>query len=455
MIFAHKSISPTVKKILILGGGFGGINVLKDTQKLFGKEKISISIVNEENYFLYTPMLPEVASGMLHPSDVTIPIRKFTNKAKFYQATVSSIDVEQKLVTITRTFDGKVHALEYDYLVIALGSKNNFFGNRNMEQNSFTIKSIEDAFSLRNHSINMMENAAQTGDKELQKKFLTFMVVGGGFAGVETIGELNHFVREATKHYYPSIDPENINMILVSSREGILPEVDEKVGKEAMRYLEKLGVNVITKTKAVDASEDHVELSNGKIIPCTTLIWSGGIAIDPVITSICCQHGQGGKLLVDEYLQVKDYPEVFALGDCAAIMDKTTGKFYPPTAQHALRQSWIVSHNLYKLIKKQKDLKKFSYKSKGMMTTIGNRAGVVAIFGHNLSGLLAWIIWRSYYLLQLPTREKKVRVGIDWLLDLFFKRDLTLIGKVKNKELSHVHLGGGMPSLKEQLFADL
>ena len=454
MIFAHKTTSPSVKKILVLGGGFSGLNVVQQIQKKLSKENVAITLVNEENYFLYTPMLPEVAAGMLHPSNITVPIRTVCTHSKFYQASVSDIDLEQKLVTITRTFDGKVHALEYDYLVLALGSKNNFFGNRNMEENAFTIKSIEDAISIRNHTITMLENAAQTGDAELQKKFLTFTVVGGGFAGVETIGELNHFVRQAAKYAYPSIDEENISLNIISARDRILPEVGKKLGQEAMRYLKKVGVNVITNTKATDASEDSIALDNGEEIPCTTIIWAGGVAIDSVITTLDCKHGRGGKISVDDYLRLHCSENVFALGDCAEILD-SKGKPYPPTAQHALRESKVVAQNLLSSIKKTGGLKKFSYHSKGMMATIGNRVGVVSIMGQNLSGISAWAIWRTYYLMNIPSLEKKVKVAADWTIDLLFKRDLTLVGKIKKKELQQVHIGQEMPSLKEQLFADL
>src|SRR4030066_299015 len=201
--YIHKSDFPSVKKILILGGGFGGVNILRDIQKMFqDKVNVDISIVNQENFFLFTPMLPEVASGMIHPRDISIPIRTFCKRAKFYQAVVSSIDLEQKL--------------------------------------------------------------------------MTFTVVGGGFAGVETIGELNHLIRESASRMYPNINREKINMVLVSSKNGILPEVSESLSKKAMKYLKNHGVNVLTNTKAIDADEDNELLENNKKIPCTTLIWTGG-----------------------------------------------------------------------------------------------------------------------------------------------------------------------------------
>ncbi len=454
--YIHKSDFPSVKKVLILGGGFSGVNILRDIQKMFqDKVDVDISIVNQDNFFLFTPMLPEVASGMIHPRDISIPIRTFCKRAKFYQAVVSSIDLEQKLVTISRLFDGKVHALEYDYLVLALGSVTNFFGNKNIEKHSFTIKTIEDAIGIRNHSINMLENAGQTSDSDLQQKLMTFTVVGGGFAGVETIGELNHLIRESASRMYPKINLEKINMILVSSKNGILPEVSESLSKKAMKYLKKHGVNILTNTKAIDADEDYVLLDNNKKIPCTTLIWTGGVTVDPVISELKCEHEKSGKVKVDIFLRLIGYPNVFALGDCAEIIDITTGKPYPPTAQHAIHQSQTVSHNIKVLLTGKDTMKKFSYHSKGMMATIGKRNAIVSIFGYNLQGIIPWLIWRTYYVLQMPSIGKKIKVILDWTVDSFFKRDLTSYGQIKKKNLTKVDVKDNAPSLKELLFPDL
>jgi len=453
-IFSHKSDTPSKKKILILGGGFGGMHVLKELQKKIDIKNASITIVSENNYFLFTPMLPEVASGMLNPRDITTSMRYFCTSAKFYQASVYSVDFEQKLVTITRKFDGKDHALEYDYLVLAVGSINNFFGNKAIEENSFTIKTVEDAIELRNQILLMMEIAAQTRSMGLQQKFLTFTVVGAGFAGVETIGEINDFVRKSVKQAYPSIIDTNINMILISSRNEILPELNKKLGESARTYLEKVGVRIITNVKAINAGESHVELSDGEIIPCTTLIWTGGVTTDAMIKSLNCEHDKSGKVLVDKFLRLKEHPEVFALGDCAAIFDKDTGKFYPPTAQHAIRESKIVALNIKKTLQGDSNLKEFSYHSKGMMATIGNRAGVASLMGHSITGVLAWVIWRSYYLLHLPTFQTKMQIGTSWAINLFFGTDLTMIGETKTKNLHEITIDD-TPSLKDQLFTDL
>jgi NADH dehydrogenase len=454
--YIHKSDFPSVKKILILGGGFGGVNILRDIQNMFqDKVNVDISIVNQNNFFLFTPMLPEVASGMIHPRDISIPIRTFCKRAKFYQAVVSSIDLEQKLVTISRLFDGKVHALEYDYLVLAMGSVTNFFGNKNIEKHSFTIKTIEDAIGIRNHVINMLENAGQTSDPDLQQKLLTFTMVGAGFAGVETIAEINHLIREASARMYPNINHEKIHMILISSKNGILPEVSTSLSKKAMKYLKKQGVQILTNTIAIDADEDYVLLDNNEKIPCTTLIWAGGVTVEPVISELKCEHVKSGKVQVDKFLRLVGYPNVYALGDCAEIIDVITKKPFPPTAQHAIRQSSTVSHNLKVDITGKDSLKIFSYKSKGIMATIGKRTAIVSIFGYNLQGFLPWLIWRTYYVLQMPDIGKKIKVVIDWTVDSFFKRDLTSYGKIKKKNLTKVDIKDEIPSLKELLFPDL
>ena len=454
--YIHKSDFPAVKKILILGGGFGGVNILRDIQNRFqNKVNVEISIVNQDNFSLFTPMLPEVASGMIHPRDISIPIRTFCKRAKFYQAVVSSIDLKQKLVTISRLFDGKVHALEYDILVLAMGSITNFFGNKNIEKHSFTIKTIEDAIGIRNHAINMLENAGQTSDPFLQQKLMTFTVVGGGFAGVETIGELNHLIRESAARMYPNINSEKINMVLVSSKNGILPEVSESLSNKAMKYLKSQGVQILTNTKATDADEDYVLLDSGEKIPSTTLIWTGGVTVDPVISELKCEHGKSGKVQTDKFLRLIGHPTVFALGDCAEIIDSSTGKPYPPTAQHAIHQSQTVSHNIAVTITGEDKMKEFSFHSKGMMATIGKRNAIVTIFGYNLQGFIPWMIWRSYYVLQMPSLGKKIKVILDWTVDSFFKRDLTSYGQIKKKNLTKVDVKDEAPTLKELLFPDL
>lgn len=436
-------------KILILGGGFAGISILRELEKALDKSNTKITLVNEDNFFLFTPMLPELASGVIHPSDISIPLRMFCKNSEFIQARISSIDLKNKLVAITRTFDGKVKILEYDYLVVALGSKTNFFGNKKIEKNAFTIKTIQDAIAIKTHLIHMLEIADTEEDQTIQEKLLTVVVVGAGFAGVETIGEINDFVRDSARSYYKNVNPYNIRMILVSAKDGILPELGDDLAKKAYQSLQKANIRIIPNTKAVDAGEDFVILGNGEMIKCATLIWTAGVTIDPVITNLDCEH-KSGKIVVDDYLKIPNHPNVFVLGDCAAITDKKTGNPYPPTAQHALRESKIAAHNLKCLIQGGRQ-KQFNYESKGMMAIIGKRNGIATISGIKLSGPVAWIVWKTYYLMMLPTFEKKLKVALDWTVNLFFKRDITLVRKIKRKSLNKFDLDD-ISSLDQVLF---
>jgi len=427
------------KSILILGGGFAGSKVLQEIQKKFkNNDEIEITLVSQDNFFLFTPMLPEISSGMLHPSDVSTPIRTFCTSANFCHAKIQSIDLDKRTVSAIRIFDNKVMNFNYDHLVLAMGSKDNFFGNGNIERYSFTIKTLEDAIGIRNHVISVLECADQEREKMLQEQLLRFVIVGGGFAGVEIASEIHHFLHDSAKHFYRNIDPETIRVIIVSARSGILPEIGEELGKFALEYIRKTGIEVITNTKAIDAGEGFVMLNDNAVIPCSTLIWAGGVIVDPLIASLSCKHGPSGRVLVDEYLRIENYPNVFALGDCTHLEDPKTNTVYSPTAQIAIRQAKIVSANLDAAIMggDTKSFQPFSYNNKGIMATIGKRTGVALINGWKIHGLLAWILWRAFYWSNLPTKEKKIKVAFDWLFDSMFLADIMTVGFIKKKTLT-------------------
>lgn len=434
----HLLTQTKTTKVIILGGGFGGITVLKEIQKLLeDRVDVDIFLISEDNFFLFTPMLPEMASGLLEPRHITTPVRTFCKRARFFEAIVDSIDLEKNTVSIRRTYDNKSSTLSYDFLVVALGSRNNFFGNKNIEKHSLTIKTLGDAISIRNHIITMLENADQEDDPSVRTKFLTFVVVGGGFSGVETVGEINDLIKESVKFFYKRINQDQIRMVLISAADGILPEVGEELGRYAQSYLKQNGVEIITKSKVVDLGEDLVVLDNGKAISSMTVIWAGGVAVDPVIKNLECEHDQKGRILVDEHLRLKNFTNVYALGDCAAIKDKKSGQFYPPTAQHSIREAKTVGRNIVNVIKNHGKLETFDYMTKGSMAKIGKRTGVSQIMGVKIRGFLAWLIWRQYYLSNLPTREKKIRVALDWLVSLFFKPDITRFRNLKDKSFLH------------------
>ena len=426
----HENPSESLKKILIIGGGYAGIGVLNRIQKQFQDDvDVSISLVSESNFFLHTPMLPEMATGAIEPRHIATPIRKFCKRAQFYQAKVVSIDLDLKKVGIQRLGDAKQTELSYDYLVLASGSKTNFFGNQNVEKNSLTIKSLDDAILLRNHVISVLETADQESEESAREKLVTFVVVGGGFSGVETVGELNDFVRESVEKYYRNIPIESIKIILVSSGEKILPEIGD-LGQYAKDVLERTGVTIYTNTRLDDFVDDIATLSIDKKIPCSTLIWAGGNKVDDVIAKLDAQRHKSGRLIVTSQLKLQNHPDVFALGDCAYVVDPRSQKPYPPTAQHAIRQAKTVAENLSNRVNGIGFQSDFVYDSKGSMAKIGRKDGVALLLGYELRGFAAWFVWKQYYLSTLPTTEKKIRVALDWFIDLFFPRDITRLSNI-------------------------
>jgi NADH dehydrogenase FAD-containing subunit len=460
LIHGSKPIHP--KRILILGGGFAGVEVLRRLQSKFQTNVgIEITMVSKDNYMLFTPMLHEVASGMIETRHIVTPIRAFCNRSRFYSAIVEDIDLKNKRVIIRSSATTPLgntdrstvehdilelkntRSLYYDYLVIALGSETKFFGMSDVQQNAFTMKSLNDAINLRNHIVYLLEQSDQlpsnyaTTDtssnntyKDLQKRLLTFVIVGGGFAGVETAGEINDFIKDSAKDYYHNIDSNNIRTIIIQSGNRLLPEMSEELAEFALQKLRNSGVEVILNTRVVGATANSVKLSNGTIIPTKTLIWSGGVSPNTLITNLTCEHDKSGRIVVNKYLEVPQFKGVYALGDCAYITDPYTGKPCPPTAQHAIREGAVVAKNIISTIADEKRLDEreaFNYKTKGMMASIGKRTGIGNLLGIEVQGFLAWWIWRNYYLVNLPTLQKKIRVMSDWMLDIFFKRDVTML----------------------------
>ena len=439
----HGDIPIQQTRILILGGGFAGIQVLMQLQSVFQNNiGVDLTLVSRDNFFLFTPMLPEVSSGMIETRNIVTPVRAFCNRARFYEADIDAIDLQNKEIVISHALGRqsnpigrRSHILKFDFLVIALGNETNFFDNEDVTKNSFTIKTIGDAIVLRNHIINMLEQAdIEHEDADLRKNLMTFVVAGGGFSGVETVGELNDFIRESIRRFYHNINETDARIVLINSGQRILPEVTEDLSEFALQKIRKSGVEVLLNTRLQAADSNNVKLSDGSTISCNTLVWAAGIKPDVLIRNLPCDHDKGGRLVTNKYLEVQGHEFVYSLGDCACIVDPNTGKPYPPTAQHALKQGRIAAHNIVYSVRKEPALKAdrdnkgkkvFDYKTRGVMALIGRRNGVGILFGVRVHGFIGWCVWRFYYLSTLPTLQKKLRVMVDWFIDLFFKRDVT------------------------------
>jgi len=388
---------------------------------------IEVTMVNRENFFLFTPMLHEVAASDLDLTTIVNPARKLLHRVNFFAGEVKNINLSARTVVVAHGFDHHTHTLEYDYLVLGLGSITNFYGLPGLEERALTMKSLGDAMRLRNHLIAHLEEAASECCK-VKNPLLTFVVAGGGFAGVETIAGINDFVRGALKAY-PGLREDMVRVVLIHPGAVVLPELGEKLGRYAQRKLAQRKVEIRVNTKVTAFSDRSVELSDGTVIYSNTLIWTAGTSANPLLQDLPCQKDRG-RIVVNEYLAVCDWPNVWALGDCAAIPNTKTGLFHPPTAQHALRQGKTLARNLLAAIRGG-ERKPFVFSTIGQLAAIGRRTGVANIVGIKFSGFIAWWLWRTIYLSKLPRFEKKVRVALDWTLDFFFSKDLVQFLDIK------------------------
>ena len=409
------------QRIVILGGGFAGVYAALQLEKTLARDPdIEIILVSRENFLLFTPMLHEVATGELAPADIVTVLRKLLRRVDLFLGDVESIDLAGRTVRVSHG-EGHHHELPFDHLVLALGASTNFFSLPGVQERALTMKSLGDALHLRNHIIKNLEEADFECCADRRQSLLTIVVAGAGFAGVETIGGLNDFIRESLK-FYPHLKEEMLRFVLVNAGPAVLPELSPKLGAYAQNKLARRRIEIMLNTRVESVSGQGVELSNGTTIKTNTLIWTGGNAPHPLLTTLPCQK-ERGRPLVNEFLEVPEWPGVWAVGDCAAIRDPRTAKLYPPTAQHALRQGRVLARNLRAAIRGGAK-KPFVYSTLGQLAAIGKRTGVANILGLNFSGFIAWFLWRTIYLSKLPRLEKKVRVALNWTLDLFFSKDL-------------------------------
>ena len=409
-------------RVLILGGGFGGFYAAHYLDKTLAADpSVEVTLVSRENFLLFTPMLHEVAAGDLDVSDIVSPPRQVLKHVEFLEAEVAGIDLNERRVTLVYGVHRLQKELFYDHLVIALGSETNFFKLPGVEKRALTMKSLGDAFYLRNHALALLEIASLTEDGAARRAMLTFVVAGGGFAGTETIGALSDYLRSA-KEYYPALEKDDVRVVLVHPGTVILPELGESLGRYAQRKLAARNVEIRLETRVTGYSDQGVELKNGEIIPTMTLVWTAGVAPPGVLESLPCKK-EKGRLVVEETLEVPGFPGVWALGDCAWIPNPQTGGPHPPTAQHALREGLHCAKNIVATIQ-GRPKKKFAFATLGQLAAIGHRTGVAEIMGVHFSGLIAWWLWRTIYLAKLPRLEKKVRVSLRWTLELLFSKDI-------------------------------
>ncbi|SFB63794.1 NADH dehydrogenase [Amycolatopsis marina] len=424
-------------RILVLGGGYVGLYTALGLQKKLRANEASVTVVDPQPHMTYQPFLPEAAAGAIEPRHVVVPLRRVLRRCHVLTARVTQIEHERKVVTVEAA-DGHVEQLSYDVLVVALGSVARLLPIPGLAEQGIAFKTIGEAIYLRNHVMTKLDEAASTLDPELRKRLLTFTVVGGGFAGIEALAELEDMTRFATR-YYENIDPEDIRWVLVEAAGRILPEVRETLGVWTAEQLEKRGIEVYLSTAAKSFENGHVVLSDGTEFDSDTIIWTAGVKANPVLASSDLPIDKRGRLQATASLQVPGHPDVWTAGDNAAVPDLSRTEAdptatCPPNAQHAVRQARHLAKNMIKVLRGEKPVD-YCHKNVGSVASLGLHKGVADTFNVKVKGFPAWVMHRAYHVKAMPTFNRKVRITFDWLLGGLFRREVVSLGQInKPKE---------------------
>jgi NADH dehydrogenase len=407
---------------LILGGGFAGAWVAR----LLGRR--GATIASRENFMLFTPLLPEAASGSLEPRHVVVPLRQMCPHAELVLGEVDALDEAARTVHVST--DGGPVELPYEQLVVALGSISRALPVPGLAEHGMGFKDLADAIALRNHVLRRLEAAVVAPDREAAERELTFVFVGAGYAGVEALAELEMLTEDALR-YYPLLRDVRRRWALVDAAPKILPEIPSRLGDYAARALERRGVEIHVSTTLASYDGQVAVLSNEQRIPTRTLVWTAGVRANPALTRLELPLDERGRVRVDSTLRVKGRENVWALGDCAAVPNQRTQDLDPPTSQHALRQARRLASNL------QGTPRPYGYRTLGQVATLGRHRGIADVMGVPLRGFAGWWLARTYHLLQLPLFSRKLRVVTDWTVALCFRRDiaeLSMLGHPRKLE---------------------
>jgi NADH dehydrogenase len=409
-------------RIVILGGGFGGVYTAMELERLVGRDPgVEIHLVSRENYLVFQPMLPEVISGSIGILDTITPIRRLCPRTTLYTRAVERVDLARRRVTAAAGFGtGQCH-LEYDHLVVALGNVTTFAGQPGLAEHALPFKYLGDALALRNRIIHVLEEADIERDPERRRALLTFVVAGGGFSGVEAVAEVNDFVRAAARSFR-TIRPDEPRVVLLHAGPLILPELPPSLAGFAQRLLAKRGIEIQLETRLHGATAEAALLELGERIPTRTLVSTVPSGANPVVAALPLPK-ERGRIAAGPDLEVPGHPGVWAVGDCAWILDARTGEPCPPTAQHAIRQARSAARNIAATLRGTARTP-YAFRALGKMGALGHHSAVAEIFGVRLSGFLAWWLWRTVYLMKLPGLDRKIRVAADWTLDLVLPPDI-------------------------------
>jgi NADH dehydrogenase len=421
-------------RILILGGGTVGLYTALQLQKKLRAKEASITVVDPQPHMTYLPFLPEASAGNIEPRHVVVPLRRVLSKSHVLTARVTKIDNAAKKVSVETT-DGDTQELEYDVLVVGLGSVARLLPIPGLAEEGIAFKTIGEAIFLRNHVLSRLDLASSTTDEKARKKLLTFTVVGGGFAGIEALGEMEDMTRNAIKTY-DNITIDDIRWVLVEAAPRILPEVREQLGAWTVEKLQARNVEVFLSTAAKSFEGGHVVLSDGTEFDSDTIIWTAGVKANPVLANADLPLDPRGRLKATAALQVEGLDNVWTAGDCAAVPDlskteQDPNATCPPNAQHAVRQAKHLAKNLLKTLRGEK-VTDYFHKNVGAVASLGLHKGVADTFNIKLKGFPAWSMHRLYHVAMIPTFNRKFRVMVDWLVAGVFKREVVAMGQIND-----------------------
>jgi NADH:quinone reductase (non-electrogenic) len=405
--------------VLVVGGGFAGAYVARE----LGHR--GATVVSKENFMLYTPLLPEAASGTLEPRHCVVPLREMCPYAELILGSVTALDLDARTAAVDT--DEGPQTVEWSDLVLALGAVPRTLPVPGLFEHALSFKSLADAIQLRNHVLHQLEAADAALDEEERSRRLTFVFVGAGYAGVEALAELSDLAEDALR-YYPRLRATPRRWVLVDAAPRILPEIPPPLGAYAATELHKRGIELHVETTLESVSTDEAVLGDGTRIPTNTLVWTAGVAPNPVLREWSLPLDEKGRVEVDELLRVRGHEHVWALGDCALVPNTRSDRPDPPTCQHALRQARRLAKNL------TGPPEPYGYRMLGQVATLGRHKGIAEVLGLNLHGFLGWWVTRSYHLYQLPLLQRKVRVVVDWTVSLFFRRDIAELGQLGHPE---------------------
>jgi NADH:ubiquinone reductase (H+-translocating) len=412
--------------VVIAGGGFGGATAAHELERVMPKQSARLALVNETNFALYTPFLPEAAAGTLEPRHVVTPLREMLKRTYLRIGAIVGHDPEAKTVTLRAKY-GETETMPYDQLLLALGSTSRVLPVPGLAQHAVGFKSLADAIYLRNHVVETLEEANATEDPRRREELLTYVFVGGGYAGLEALAELQDFAADAMD-CYPRARLHGMRWVLVEATGRVLPEIDGALAEYALRELRGRGIDIRLETTLEEVTAQTARLSTGEVLPTRTVVWTAGVKAQPILAELNLPLDDRGRVPVDSYLRVQGMDSVWAIGDCAAAPDPRGGTC-PPTAQHAVRQGPVVARNIAAELGIGSP-KPFDYRSQASFVNLGRYKAVGRIGDRTFRGFPAWWLARSYHMSQIPGAARKFRAVLDWSAGLPFRRDIAEVGSI-------------------------